>query len=430
MNYREAMDYIGRVNRAGSIFGLERIRNLLAALGNPQERLSVIHVAGTNGKGSFGAYLGSILQAAGYRTGRYISPAVFGYRERIQVNGAWIDEASVAALLTELQSVCERMRGQTGEYPTAFEIETAMAFLYFERQRVDFVILEAGLGGQHDATNVVEHPLLSVITSVSLDHMAQLGGTLEKITANKAGIIKTGRPALIYDQQAPVMEIVSRFCRERRSSLYRTDVGRLSVRARSLEGQFFDYKDFENLHTRMPATYQLQNAAAAVEAAGILSREGAAIERRHIYEGIEEAFWPGRFEVLREHPLVIVDGAHNPDGAARLGESIDIYLRGRRIVYLAGIFADKDYRRILEALSPWSDTIVTHKPPTDRGLPSKALAEAARPFYKNVFARGDAASGLDLAVKLAGENGAVVAFGSLSTIADIWTRVNSRKNCI
>lgn len=416
MNFNDAMDYIAKVNKVGSIYGLERIKILLEYMGNPQQNLSVIHVAGTNGKGSFGAYLGKILQTAGFHVGRYISPAVIGYCERIQIDECWIDEDAVAELLTEIKSVCEMIQSQALEYPTAFEVETAMAFLYFLRQKVDFVILEVGLGGLCDSTNVIEHPLLSVITSVSLDHMAQLGNTLAEIAVQKAGIIKENQDVLVYQQSYDVLNIVEQTCRLKHSRLYQTDWEQIKVKLQSLSSQRFDYKYFIDLETAMVGTYQIYNAVAAVDAALILQEQGINITEQDIYEGIKAARWSGRFEIANEKPLIIVDGAHNPDGAVKLGESIHTYLAGQKVIYLAGVFVDKDYDKILQVLAPWSNVIVTHKPPTDRGLPSCDLAKAARKYYKDVYDCGNIDDGLQEAIALAGKGGAIVAFGSLSTI--------------
>ena len=424
MNYYESMAYIEQLNKAGSVYGLSRIKELLRRLGNPEEQLSIVHIAGTNGKGSFGAFLGEILKAAGYQTGRYISPAVLGYGERIQINGQWIGDDDIADILTEIRQICERMINEGFEQPTVFEVETAMAFVYFKRKHTDFVLLEAGLGGRNDSTNVIERPILSVLTSISLDHTALLGDSLEAIADEKAGIIKHHQDVLIYEQEKTAVKVVSKQCFKMESTLYMTDWSKLQVISQSLSGQQFDYRDEKGLLVRMPGTYQIYNAAAAVDAALILKRQGASIEKTHIFEGLKNARWPGRFEVFDGKPLIIADGAHNPDGAKRLAESIHTYLKNDKVIYVAGIFADKDYRHILEALSPYSETIFTHQPPSSRGLPADTLALAAGQYFKNVRACESIDEAMDQAVRAAKDNGVIVSFGSLSTIAGLknWLR--------
>lgn len=424
MNYYESMAYIEQLNKAGSVYGLSRIKELLRRLGNPEEQLSIVHIAGTNGKGSFGAFLGEILKAAGYQTGRYISPAVLGYGERIQINGQWIGDDDIADILTEIRQICERMINEGFEQPTVFEVETAMAFVYFKRKHTDFVLLEAGLGGRNDSTNVIERPILSVLTSISFDHTALLGDSLEAIADEKAGIIKHHQDVLIYEQEKTAVKVVSKQCFKMESTLYMTDWSKLQVISQSLSGQQFDYRDEKGLLVRMPGTYQIYNAAAAVDAALILKRQGASIEKTHIFEGLKNARWPGRFEVFDGKPLIIADGAHNPDGAQRLAESIDTYLKNDKVIYVAGIFADKDYRHILEALSPYSETIFTHQPPSSRGLPADTLALAAGQYFKNVRACESIDEAMDQAVRAAKDNGVIVSFGSLSTIAGLknWLR--------
>lgn len=424
MNYSDAMVYIEQLNKAGSILGLERIQELLKRLGNPQDKLSIIHVAGTNGKGSFGAFLGKILETAGYRTGRYISPVIEGYGERIQINGRWIEEKAVADILTKIKTVCEKMQAEGKEYPTVFEIETAMALMYFKDEQADYVILEVGLGGRLDSTNAAAHTMLSVITSVSLDHTAVLGATLEEIAREKAGIIKNHQDVLIYRQDDCVMSAAAAICNEKDSRLYATDWSQLKVTKRTLAGQQFHYKTFENLMITAAGTYQVYNAAAAVDAALLLKKQGASIKETDIYEGLKNAKWHGRFEIVMDKPLIIVDGAHNPDGARRLGESIAAYLAGRKVIYVAGIFADKDYESILSELAPFSDTVFTHTPPVNRGLLAERLAQSAKKYYKNVRSCESIGTALETAVKTAGADGAVVSFGSLSTIRDLknWLR--------
>lgn len=453
MNYNEAMLYIEQLNKVGSIFGLERIRELVRRLGHPERALKIIHIAGTNGKGSFGAFLGKILECAGYRTGRYISPVIEDYCERIQINGQWINQDSVAEILTEIQAVCRTMETEGYEYPTVFEIETAMAFVYFKRADVDFVLLEVGLGGQSDSTNVIEESILSVLTSIGLDHTAVLGDTLEAIAGEKAGIIKSCQDVLSYPQENSAMQVIQNKCLQCESLLDVCDWKKLKITAQTLNKQQFEYKDFKNLQISMPGNFQIYNSAAAVAAAQILIRQGYDISRQAIYDGLWQAKWPGRFEVVHQSPLIIVDGAHNPDGAQKLGQSIACYLKGKKIIYVAGVFADKDYDGILKILAPYADTIFTHQPPTGRGLDAKLLAQTASKYYKNVTACADISEALRGALEIVANAAddclnvadkaksdnltafdvceddrqyAIVAFGSLSTIKGLKMSIYSK----
>lgn len=419
MTFNEAMTYIEQLNKAGSIYGLERIRTLVDRLGHPEQELKIIHIAGTNGKGSFGAFLGSILMAAGYTVGRYVSPVIDGYCEKIQINGQWMTENEAADMLSEICNVCDGMQKDGLEHPTVFEIETAMAFLYFQRQHVDFVLLEVGLGGGSDSTNVIDHSILSVLTSISLDHTAILGNTIEAIAKEKAGIIKKNQAVLSYEQYPQAARVIKNQCGICGAALTVCDWADVFIKEQSIHGQKFDYKTYKDLCLTAAGTFQIYNAAAAVEASLMLQRMGFDISKDAVYEGLKKAKWPGRFELLCEVPMIIVDGAHNPDGAHCLAESIEKCLVGKNIIYVAGVFADKDYEKVLEILSPYSDTIYTHTPPTMRGLSSEILAHKAGRYYKNAAACENIASAVVQALDKIGPDDAVVAFGSLSTIKSL-----------
>lgn len=434
MNYQEARAYIRMINeKSGSVLGLERIEKLMHWLGDPQDDLHIVHIAGTNGKGSCGAILSSILMQAGYRVGRYVSPAVLDDRESIQIDGEWIKEEEMALVTEEIKMACDTHCKTETDYPTSFEIETAMAFFYFKKMKVDIVLLEVGLGGLSDATNVIKTPSLSVITSISYDHMAFLGNTLEAIAAQKAGIIKNHCPVLIADQSESVMSVVATVAEAKAAPLYRTHRQDIHILQQNLTIQQFDYQAIKNLTLHLIGSYQIENSVLALSAAQILTKcypDTFMISENHIREGLNKAQWQGRFEKVWDDPVIIVDGAHNPDGAMALKMSAEACLKDYEIILLAGIFKDKDYKKILEVMADISREIYTHTAPGPRGLKSSELAEAAKAYYDHVtdcsHIEAALAAALDRAkeLKQAGNPVAILSFGSLSTIFDLknWLR--------
>lgn len=419
MDYEEAMAYISRLSQFGSMLGLGRMQELMKRLANPEKCLKVIHVAGTNGKGSVCAFLSAVLRAAGYRVGRYISPAVFDYRERIQVDDAYIDEDFFCETLSVIRETCDEMASEGMEHPTVFEIETAMAFMYFKEMQCDFVLLEVGLGGRLDATNVIERPVLSVITFISYDHMDVLGHTLGEIAAEKAGIIKKRCPVVVCDQEEEALDEIMGQCIRMLAQPSLTDWANLHVKSLGMEGQVFDYKDYKNLEISMAGEYQVKNAAAAVEVLLNLKSQGVQFTGEQLRNGLKQAKWRGRFEKIHEDPCIIVDGAHNPQGARGLARSISAYFKEKHLIYIMGVFADKDYEQILEILSPYSDTLITFTPENARGLPSEALARAAEPYYIHVRDGQTLRNAVEMALDLAEKEDIIISFGSLSTIGEI-----------
>lgn len=420
MTYDEAMAYIEKTEKLGSVLGLERIKMLLNRLGNPQDALRLVHVAGTNGKGSFCAFLSSILETAGYKVGRFISPTLYDYRERIQINRQMIGKDALAECMESIAAVCRQMSEEGFGHPTAFEIETAMAMMYFKAQCCDAAVIEVGVGGRMDSTNVIKRPLLSVITEIGMDHMKLLGDTIEQIAGEKAGIIKEGCPVLSYAQRCEVMPVLEAACAAAHTRLHIAGFDKISLVKRRMSGQTFNYRQFEGLKISLAGTYQIQNAAAAIDAALLLREQGYSIEEAHIRRGLLQASWHGRFEKISANPTVIVDGAHNPDGAKVLADSIKAYFNGRRLIYMMGVFADKDYREILKVLRPFSDTLITLCPPSDRGLPSAALAAEAKAYYPTVIDGQNVRSAYQYALKCANDDDIIISFGSLSTIGDFY----------
>lgn len=417
MDYREARQYIEDAMSLGSVLGLDNIRTLLEKMGSPQNRVKIIHVAGTNGKGSVIAYLYSILEKSGYKVGRYISPAVFSYRERIQVNGEDIAENKFAGIVSDISRYIEEMVSDGNNHPTAFEIETAVAYQYFYDMNCDVAIVETGLGGREDATNVIESPLMCIITSISLDHTQILGNTIGEIAREKAGIIMEGTPVVMMNQQQEAINVVKEVADSRNSDIYITDKCYDILYDR--EGTSFSYED-RRYDTEMIGTFQPDNAAVAIESAHILAETGYNISERHIYEGIRDAGWPGRFEKISDKPPFYIDGAHNPDAAIRFADTLDKYFSGVPKVFVVGILEDKDYRKVCEVAAPYAERIITVTPDNPRALPGEILAEVIREYNENVEYVDNIGKAVKYAVKYAGKiGGIVIAFGSLSYLNDI-----------
>lgn len=418
MTYEEAIAYIDEINsKKGSVYGLERVRELEFRMGHPCADLKIVHVTGTNGKGSFCTFLAEILKAAGYMVGRFISPTILDYRERIQNDGCWISKNQVADYMTRIRKVCDEMMQEGFEQPTAFEIETVMAFLYFKEMHSDIVLLEVGMGGRGDSTNIIPAPVLSVITSISLDHTAFLGHTLAEIAEEKSGIIK-GNPALIYAQEPEVMSVVQKQCEKTGSPLTVVDFSKANVHTQTVDGQIFDFENLKGLNMKMLGAYQIYNACAAVKAAEVLEN---IITEDAVYTGLLNARWPGRFELISTKPTVVVDGAHNPAGAKSLARSLEIFFEQRRKILIAGIFADKNYQEMLSVMSEVSDTIIVHRPRNARGLDAKMLAVTAQKYFRNVTICDSLLDAVDKAIRqIRQPDDVIVSFGSLSTVKELY----------
>ncbi|MDD3222085.1 MAG: bifunctional folylpolyglutamate synthase/dihydrofolate synthase [Clostridia bacterium] len=425
MTYEETMTWIEQAGKTGSILGLERMEELLERMNHPERALKIIHVAGTNGKGSVCTMISSILETAGCKVGRYISPTLYDYRERIQINGKYIEKEALSEGMTMLRAICEDMARDGLERPTIFEIETALGFWYFKKNQCDYVVLETGMGGRLDSTNVIEHPVLTVITSISMDHMVQLGNTLEAIAGEKAGILKAGAPAVIYPQDERAMAVIEKVCREKNISMTTADWNQINIRERCLfdnnsilEGQqIFDYKQYKNLKIHLNGLYQVKNACTAIEAIEVLNLNIPMEDV--ISEGLSKARWPGRFECLSKNPLIIIDGAHNPEGAESLCESVEAYFPEKERILMMGVFGDKDYISILKKVSALSDTLISFTPENARGLDSALLKEAAASFFARAIDGQTAREALELAKVLADKDKIIIIFGSLSTISTI-----------
>ncbi len=371
MNYQEAIDFIHSVEWQGSRPGLTRITELLSRLGDPQKGLKVIHVAGTNGKGSFCAMLESVLRRAGYKTGLFVSPYIEEFEERIQCGGELISQEELAEIVTEMAPVCRSME----DLPTEFEILTAIGFTYFKKKQVDIAVIECGMGGRLDSTNVVEDPLLSVITGISLDHVAFLGDTVAKIAAEKAGIIKAGRPVL-YGGKDEEARAVIRARAEEMGSLYaEKNFDAIQNASCSLNGTTFDYKEYKGLSLSLLGVYQPENAASVLEAVALLRGEGLDISDEALRRGLAEVRWKGRFEKLNESPAVFFDGGHNEEGVTAAVRTVRACFGDGKILVISGVMKDKDYHKIAAELGSVAEAVYTVTPDNPRALPAEEYAK-------------------------------------------------------
>ncbi len=411
MTYEQAVKRINSLLRFGIKPGLERIQELLHRLGDPQESLSFIHVAGTNGKGTTCTLLSSVLQQAGYRTGLFTSPYVTEFRERFQINGEMIPKDQLAGLLDEILPVVENMAVQ-GKTITEFELITALALVWFAREHCDMVVLEVGLGGRFDATNVIPCPLLAVICSISLDHTAVLGDTIQKIAFEKAGIIKHGGVTVVYPQSDPAATcVISQAARERGNHLVFVDPYKVSCQSSDLSGSILNYRGLE-ITLPFLGEHQVNNASTVLTAVEVLREKGIRISDQDLQIGFAKAKIPARMEILGSSPVVLLDGGHNPEGAMALSKVVKKYLPGKKIVAIMGMMADKDSRSALSYIAPLCSQIITLQPENPRSLTSEELAKVASDFCPRVEAMHNGEQAFQKARSLAGKDGAILICGS------------------
>ncbi len=416
MTYQEALTYIHSISWRGSKPGLERIGGMMEQLGNVQEDLKFIHIAGTNGKGSVSAMLSSVLTAAGYRTGLFISPYIMRFNERMQVNGMPISDEELAEIITEVQPVAESM----AERPTEFEIITAAAFLWFARQKCDIVVLETGLGGRLDATNLISKNVCAVITNLGMDHTEYLGNTLGEIAGEKCGILKPGCPVVAYRSAPEAMKVIRARAKELECPVRTADFGKIKALSADLQGQTFQYKQFPELTVHLLGAHQLKNAAVALETISVLRKAGWEIPDEAVVHGMDATRWPGRFEVLQDNPLVIVDGAHNPQGVESLIAAVKEYLPGQHIVCVTGVLADKDWKPMMDRLKTVVSDFVAVTPDSPRALGNVRLARYLTDREHWVSVADDVEKGLTGALERAkATGGMVLACGSLYMAADV-----------
>ena len=414
MDYKEALAYISGVEFFGSKPGLTRIRALLEALGNPQDKLRFVHIAGTNGKGSCAAMTASILKAAGYRTGLYTSPYLYRFNERMQIGGKQIDDEVLAELVTRVKPAAEAM----DDHPTEFELMTAVALLWYAQEKCDVVVLEVGLGGRFDATNIIDAPEAAVIMNIGLDHTAVLGDTVEQIAFEKAGIIKPGTDVVLFQQSESVTEVIRRRCEEEGARLHIADFSQIVSEFDSVFGQSFTYRG-QPYALPLLGAHQLKNAAVALELAEVLREKGWKLEQTDVEHGLYAVNWPGRFELLSDEPLFVVDGGHNPQCAETVRDNLLHYFPDKRRILLLGILRDKDYAGLTAILDEAADEYLCITPASHRALPAAELAEHLARYGKPVTVCDSIRDGVTEALNRSDEDSVVCAVGSLYSVGEI-----------
>lgn len=417
MTVEEALNYIHSNYWNGGTFGLDRTKELLKLMGNPEKGLRCIHIAGTNGKGSTASMCASILTKAGYRTGLYTSPYIFKFHERMQIDGQMISDEELVELVEWVKPLAQSMESE----PSEFELVTCIGFAYFQRHNVDLVCLEVGLGGEFDSTNVIDPPVAAVLTNIGLDHVEILGDTLEKIATTKSKIIKPGCQAVCYREPASVEAVFEQRCKEVGAELTKADFDSIHLHSATLEGQVFDWGPYEKLELPLLGQHQLHNAAVVLTTMEVLKKQGWQISDEAIRQGLATVSWPGRFELVAREPLFIADGGHNPQCIEALVKNVRDYLGGRHLTILTGVLADKDYHEMYADMSAFASEFVTLTPDNPRAMKSADLKAYLERFGKPVHACETAAEGVALARKLAGKDGVVLAYGSLYMLGDVVT---------
>lgn len=422
MNFSEAIEYLRNLTKFGFNFGLGRVQELLRRTDNPHEKLKVIHVGGTNGKGSTAAMLSSILQTAGYKVGFFTSPHLHSYTERYRINGGEIKEDRIADLITRMRPLLEDMVNQGFEHPTEFEVSTAMAFLYFWEEQVDLVVLEVGLGGAIDSTNVVT-PLVSVITNVAMDHMDYLGNTITEIATVKAGIIKDNSFAVTASDKAEVLDVIRDRCRDTNSRLVvvGTDVT-WEIKTSDMFGQTFNIKGlkdtYPDLKIYLLGHHQVRNAATALATVEVLIEQGYRISIGEIREGFSLTKWPARLEIVRDQPLVLLDGAHNLDGAISLKNALQDIFKYKKLILVFGMLGDKEREKVVAELAPLADTIIVTKPNNPRAGDWQQIAREAGKYARAVAVIENIHTAVEKGMSIAGPHDLVCITGSLYMVAE------------
>lgn len=446
MNFYDSMRYMDEVAKFGSVLGLKSITELLKRLDDPQDKLQFVHIAGTNGKGSTAAYIANIMATAGYKIGRYISPTIKCYCERIQITAktqasqvetTYISEEAVAKHITRIADVCDEMTLDGYAHPTPFEIETAMCFLEFIDQGCDLVVLEVGMGGRLDATNIIKNTKVAVLTSISMDHMQFLGDTLAKIAYEKAGIVKDNCKVVSYKQQPEAMEVIRSICKEKDAELLITDFDAIQNINYGIDETVFDFvldendiitcNVLKNLKIHLLGKMQVYNAAVAINTVLILKKIGYNVTEESIFTGLDITSWNGRFEKVHHKPTIILDGAHNEDAAYALVESMELYFPKKECIYIIGVLADKEYEKVLAITAGKAKSIYTITPNNFRGLDAESLALCAMHYCSNVKATSSVNEALQLAIDESvkdneyNEETPIIVFGSLSFHEEVYS---------
>ena len=420
MHYKETLEYIQSLNQYGSVLGLDNMLRLCEKLGHPETRCKFIHIAGTNGKGSTAAYIAHMLMAAGFRVGRYVSPTITDYRERFQIGKRMITQKDLCEYVERLKAVCEELVAEGHPHPTPFEVETALGFLYFAEKKCDYVVLEVGMGGATDATNVIPAPVACVWASISMDHMGFLGKDLTSIAGVKAGIAKEGSLLISCKQEREVEVVLQKKAEQVGGSLVVADASKATGIKYGLTTQQFSYKGLPKLKIHLAGIHQISNAVTAVEVMLQLRKMGVDISDKAIYKGLEDTIWQARLEVLGKQPLFVIDGAHNEDAARKLVSSIETYFSGKRMIYIMGVLKDKEYEKILSMTAKYAEHILTITPPENpRALGAYELALAAREYHNQVTNLSSLEEAVEVSHLLADKDTVILCFGSLSYLGAI-----------
>ncbi len=430
MDYMEAISYINSIESYGSKLGLDNIARLLERMDNPQDKLKFVHVAGTNGKGSTVAYLSNILTCSGYKTGTFTSPYINCFEEQIKIDNNMIDEDSLAEIVDYISKIINKMVSDNHPHPTQFEVTCAIAFEYFYRKQCDIVVLEVGLGGREDATNVIGTPLAAVITTISLDHTDRLGKTLLDIAYHKAGIIKAKTDVVLYPQNHDVYQYFTKVCQQMGCLQHDINTDRVNQNFADFNGQQFSFEDRKDLRISMLGQHQMLNAATAIKTCDVLNSKGFDITESAIYEGLLKTNWPGRLEIISTKPIILVDGAHNIEGAISLKNALDEYFKDIQKIYIVGFLRDKQYIDITRTIACKDDFIITITPKNERAISSHDLSCVLKNDYSNIVDGMNAENALKVALIHAdNQNKMICVFGSLYLQNDIkvaWNNIHGR----
>ena len=415
MNYEETIAYIHSAYWKGTKDGLQRTRELLSLLGDPQDKLRFVHVAGTNGKGSTCAMLSSILQAAGYRTGLYTSPYVNRFNERIALNGTPISDQDLVDIFERIRPIVDAMANP----PSEFELITCAAMLFYWERRCDIVVLEVGMGGEFDSTNVIKTPLLAIITAMGFDHMQYLGNTMTEIASAKAGIIKPGGTTLIYGENPEADRVFQDTCDRMGSRLVVTDHSRITDHAHTLHGHDLSFGPYAHIRLPLIGSHQVKNAAVVLTAVEELQKVGLSIPDRAVYEGMASVWWPARMELLSEKPVFLLDGGHNPHGFRAAAATLSELFPDQKVTVMMGVMADKDHGDMIRHLLPLAKRFIAVRPDSPRAMSDEALAEEICSMGGTAVPGGTVKHGVDLMLSEAKPDDVLLAIGSLYMAGDI-----------
>ena len=379
---QQVIQFLEEIQGPSKTLGLHRMKSLMERLGNPQDNLKLVHVAGTNGKGSVCAMLSCVLIEAGYKVGLFTSPHLIDYNERIKIQNIPMDNDNFIKLGLEIKNICKEMVGQGEEMPTFFEYITAMAFLYFAQQNVEIAIIETGIGGTYDGTNIIKNPLVSVITSIGMDHMSLLGNTIGEISREKGGIIKENCHTVLYDSDKSVYNIIKGVCESKNNTLFACKEATTTDEQYRMDGTTFTVNHpnftYKDICLQLLGSYQVSNTITTLMTIESLKLQGYHISKEMVFKGLKNAKWPGRMEVIQQTPTIIIDGAHNEESATAFVKALSSIKKDAKVFMLISILKDKDYKRILDIIMPFAHTIIVTQSANNRALPAKTLYDQVK----------------------------------------------------